>query len=65
MIILTIPTYNQCYYLCCNYIQGDKYVQTDVSVECDNYPCDPKYRRAEVCVCVCVCEEREKYLLLS
>ena len=55
------PTLNcsQCYYLLdiyliimavlLHYIQGDKYVQADVSVEHKDYPHDPKYKRAEVC----------------
>ena len=50
--------------VCCNYIQGDKYVQADVSVE-DNehlHDHDPRYERAEVCVCVCVCKRNRSLL---
>ena len=33
-----------------DYIQGDKYVQADISVEDKDYPNVEKYKRAEVCV---------------
>ena len=41
-----------------DYIQGDKYVQADVSVENKDYPHSPPYKRAEVYMHLC--EEREK-----
>ena len=43
-----------------DYIQRDKYVQANLSVENKKHPHDPQYKRAEVCMCVCVKRERER-----
>ena len=66
MIIQTIPTYSQYFYLfdimydvdCLIILQGDKYVQADVSVEDKDYPHNSPYTRAEVYMHLC--EERER-----